>query len=414
MTRCVNIDWLEVYALEPVQEPRNADYFRGVGWDVHEREYGTPMYNEMFTLYDDFGYAIFEVRRSPKSRADLGGIFEINGCHIRLSNRACYFDRCAELLQNFLLQHHYTFSRISRLDVCLDFKRFDSGDFPQQFVRRFMEGKYSKINQCELTAHGSDEWAGRVWNSLSWGHKKSMIKTRLYCKSLELQEVKDKPYIRQAWFLAGLVDNPLTCTQHNPDGSIYKPSIWRLEFQISSSVKRWFVVHPEGNEKKYLSVRHVLDRYYTRAQLIALFDSLQRHYFHFKYYDSHQRKDRCKDKVLFNFRENDTIYKIERSQVASVNQPGYSDKVLLKRLIRYREEHQFDEPLREAANVIIDTLQEQSMRFSTSTPFSREQLTALRLAIAQRLQEKTGASTSAQAELFEKIKSTLDKIFLEK
>lgn len=411
MNRCVNIDWLEVYALEPLSEPRNADYFRNAGWNVSERDYGTPMYNEMFTLADEFGYSIFEVRRSPKSRQDLGGLFDINGCHIRLSNRACYFDRCAEMLQNFLLQHGYVFSRISRMDVCLDFKRFDSGDYPQQFVRRFMEGKFSKINQCELTAHGSDQWAGRVWNSLSWGHKKSMIKTRLYCKSLELAEVKDKPYIRQAWFLSGLVDNPINCTQHNPDGSIYKPDIWRLEFQISSSVKRWFVIHPDGDEKKYYSIRHVLDRYFTREQLITLFDSLQRHYFHFKHYDSHQRKDRCKDKVLFNFRENDTIYKIERANVASTNVPGYSDKVLLKRLIQYRDQHQFDSSLREAANIIIDTLQTQAMRFSTATPYSNDQLRALQIAIAERIRDRCQDPAAIQQQVLQILRNSDIKIF---
>lgn len=411
MNRCVNIDWLEVYALEPISQPRDADYFRRVGWSVVEREYGTPMYHEMFTLDDQFGYAIFEVRRNPKSRQDLGGLFDINGCHIRLSNRACYFDRCAEILQNFLLEHHYTFSRISRLDVCLDFKRFDSGDFPQQFVRRFMEGKYSKINQCELTAHGSDQWAGRVWNSLSWGHKKSMIRTRLYCKSLELTEVKDKPYIRQAWFLSGLVDNPISCTQHNPDGSVYKPSIWRVEFQVSSSVKRWFVIHPDGNENKYYSVRHVLDRYFTREQLITLFDSLQRHYFHFKYYDSHQRKDRCKDKVLFNFRENDIIYKIERSQVASTSVQGYADKVLLKRLIRYRDDHQFNAGLRDAAQVIIDTLEEQTQRFSTSTPYSRDQVKALQIAIAERIRQRCQDPVLMQQHILDVLRNSDINIF---
>lgn len=413
MQRCCNIDWLEVYALEPISEPRNAEYFRSCGWQVLERAYGTPMYNEMMTLIDEHGFAIFEVRRSPKSRADKGGLFDINGMHLRLTNRACYFENCAQMMQEFMLQHRITFSRISRIDVCLDFKRFDSGDFPQQFIRRFMQGKFSKINQCELTAHGTDNWSERVWNSLSWGHRKSMIKTRLYCKSLELEQVKDKPYIRQAWFASGLVDNPLTCTQHNPDGSEYAPRIWRLEFQISSSVKRWFVIHPDGDESKYRSIRHTLDMYFTKPQILAVFDSLQQHYFHFKYYDSHQRKDRCKDKVLFRITENDTHYKIERANVASTATPNHADEVLLRRMRQYREEHQFDAVQRTAAQTIIDALEEQSLRYTTSTPYSREQLTALRLAIAQRIANKTNSPASLQREILEEIHNLTDKLFLE-
>ena len=414
MSRCINIDWLEVYALEPITEPRNAEFFRSEGWEVNEREYGTPMYHEMFTLVDVHGYAVYEIRRNPKSRNTTGGLFDINGCHVRLTNRACYFEEAAKMLHEFLLQYRISFSRISRLDVCLDFKRFDSHDYPEQFIRRFMEGKFSKINQAELTAHGRDDWGGRCWNSLSWGRRKSMIRTRLYCKSLELEQVKDKPYIRQAWFAAGLVDNPITCIQHNPDGTTYKPNIWRLEFQISSSVKRWFEINPEGNENKIHSIRHTLECYYTREQLLTVFDSLQRHYFHFKYYDSHQRKDRCRDKMLFDFGKNRTFYKIARDDIASTATPNHADQVLLNRLRKYQQEHQFDNQQRTAAQVIIEALEDQKLRYTTSTPFSRERLTALRLAIAERLAGRSASPLSLEREIHETIQLTLDKLFLER
>lgn len=414
MKRCVNIDWLEVYALEPIDSKRNADYFRSVGFTVIEREYGTPMYHEMFTLEDSCGYPVIEVRRNPKSTRDKGGLFDINGCHIRLTNRTCYFDHAAQFLDEFLLQHSFMFSRISRLDVCLDFKRFDSHDYPQQFLKRYLEGKYSKINQARISAHGEDQWSTRNWNSISWGSSKSMIKTRLYNKSQELREVHDKPYIRQSWFASGIVDNPITCIQHNPDGSIYKPDIWRLEFQISSSVKRWYVIHPDGDENKYLSVHHTLDRYYTRKQIQQCIEGLIRHYFHFKYYDSGQRKDRCRDKVLFYFGDQDTYYQIARDKLASSATPAHADQVLLNRLRRYQLEHQFDETQRTASQVIIDSLEDQQLRFTTATPYSREQLTALRLAIARRIAGKTGQPLALQREIMEAIDTTIDEIWIER
>lgn len=384
MTRCVNIDWLEVYALEPISDRRDAEFFRRDGWLVHEREYGTPMYHEMFTLTNHHDFTLFEIRRNPKSRNTQGGLFDINGCHIRCTNRACYIEGIAKILQDFMLRYNFVFSRISRIDLCLDFKRFDSHDYPQSFVRRFMEGKYSKINQCVLTAHGTDNWNGRVWNSLSWGQRKSMIRTRFYCKSLELQEVKDKPYIRQAWFAAGLIQNPLTLEQLNPDGTVYVPQIWRLEFQISSSVKRWFTIHPDGNDKVYRSIRHTLDMYTTRQQLLNVFASLTQHYFHFKYYDSTKRKDRCRDKDLFFFTDADTHYKIERENVANVATVDYADRVLLRRLEYYQSTHSFNRELVSAAQVIIDALKEQSLRFTTAEPFSRERLLQLQEAISTR------------------------------
>ena len=411
MERCVNIDWLEVYALEPLSVPRNADYFRLRGWEVNEREYGTPMYNEMFTLVDHRGFDYIEIRRSPKSKKDFGGLFDINGCHIRLSNRTCYYEGAAELLHNFLLEHSFTFSRISRIDLCIDIRIFDSRDLPKQFVRRFMEGKYSKINQCELTAHGTDEWAGRVWNSLSWGKRKSDIRTRFYCKSLELQQVKDKPYIRQAWFASHLVDNPVTMLRTNPDGTSYRPDIWRLEFQISSAVKRWFTIRPDENNGQYQSIRNTLDCYFTRRQLIAYIDSLQRHYFHFKYYESGRRKDRCRDKVLFNFTENDTIYKIDRDNVAGTASPSYADQVLLTRIQRYQEEHHMNKDLYAATQVIIDALNEQKLRFSTAQPFSRTHMQALQLAIAERLVGRVTNPVALERQINALIDHTLNQIF---
>ena len=51
-TRCINVDWLEVYALEPIDQPHNADYFRACGFEVMQRDYGTRIYEEMFKFLD--------------------------------------------------------------------------------------------------------------------------------------------------------------------------------------------------------------------------------------------------------------------------------------------------------------------------------------------------------------------------
>ena len=208
MSRCVNIDWLECYCLEDaIGFPHNADYFRAKGWEVVEREYGTPMYREMFTLYDHYGEPFVEVRRSPKSDGRTNGIFDSYSSHVRLANRTCYMNQAARILDRFLDENGFHFQRISRIDICLDFERFDFGDDPQKFIQRFMAGRYSKINQANISAHGLDQWDGRFWNSLSWGSKSSMVTTKLYNKTMELRQVHDKPYIRQAWQAAGLVDD---------------------------------------------------------------------------------------------------------------------------------------------------------------------------------------------------------------
>ena len=336
VTRCVNLDWLEVYVIEDIRlYPCNADFFRKDGWEVRERDYGTRVYKEMFTLYDIHGEPFIEIRREPFSLESRDhGFFQRESCHIRFTNYTCYRPRCIDLLREFLTRYNYTFRKIYRLDICLDFTHFDKGDDPCKFVHRYMRGVYSKVNQANLAAHGSDQWSGRVWSSLSWGKPKSMVSTKMYNKSLELEQVHDKPYIRQAWFECGLVDDPINMTKKQKDGTVIKPNVWRVEFSIKSSAQKWFVIEKQTGKKGKIGMPHTLDVYDTPAKLLTVFASLAQHYFHFKHYDENTRKDRCKDKILFDFSPLDTFYKVDR--LASHSPKSKGTERLIALLTNYR------------------------------------------------------------------------------
>ena len=165
--RCVNIDWLEVYALEPIEEPHTPEWYRAKDLDVSERDYGTRLYEQMFTIIDRHGYRLLEVRRKPKQTPDQNAILPPNACHIRLCNRTYYSSNAVAIMQEFLKNYDLQFSRIYRIDVCLDFEKFDSGDMPARFVYRYMKGAYSKINQSNLAAHGRDPLAPKSITSPS-------------------------------------------------------------------------------------------------------------------------------------------------------------------------------------------------------------------------------------------------------
>lgn len=383
--RCINIDWLEVHCLEPFDAPRTPEFFQRIGWDVSVRPYGTRFYTQMFTLLFPDGERFLEIRRAPSSSNSKSAaqFFEPNSVSIRLCNRTCYFKGCAKMLQEFIDQYGFEFRRISRIDIALDFEKFDSGDDPQKFLHRYLNGAYSKINQGNIRAHGKDLWDGREWNSLAWGSPKSQIGTKFYCKSLEIREAKDKPYIRQAWASAGLVADFIQLTKLGADGTWYKPTIWRVEFSIMSSVKRWFVMeHDElGNPKKQ-SVPNILPYYYSDTQLLNVFASLASHYFHFKHFEAGQRKDRCRDKVLFKFTEQDTFYKIEK--VATERPKDRAVQLLINRLKAYRETH-FDKAIRNAVDVLIDQLHEELLRKSAVRPYDTDEVGILRQLIALRI-----------------------------
>lgn len=407
--KCVNIDWLEVFCLEdPIGYPHDANYFRKCGWQIEEREYGTPVYHEMFTLIDHFGEKYLEIRRKPKSdKKTLHGLFDPYSCHVRLCNRTCYFTECAAILSRFLELHGLHFQRISRLDLCLDFERFDFGDYPNEFIKRYFKGKFSKINQANINAHGADSWAERTWNSVSWGSKNSMVVTRFYCKSEELAQVKDKPYIRQAWKVCGLIDDVDNMTKISPKGKAYKPSIWRVEFQIKSGTKKWFVIEDyNGDRKRLQSIHHTLDDYFTRAQLLDRFYSLAHHYFHFKHFVKNKRKNLCKDKKLFDYTQINNFYSIE--SVATAKPKNNVLESLLLKLLTYRDTH-LRPDIFKACNVLIESIETERARNNLTIPWNMDEVEALRLVIAKRLKDHSRPLSvdMEEAKQFVQIQKTL-------
>lgn len=397
MTRCINLDWLEVFCFE-IGEPHDADFFRRAGFVVDERDYGTRIYNQMFTLMGDDGHPLLEVRRSPKSL-----LMPQQATHLRLVNRSCYFDNAADVMAEFIDRYNYTFQRISRVDICLDFVRFDDNTLPRVFMQRYMRGKFSKINQANIRAHGSDNWTGRVWNSVSWGSPSSMIGTKFYNKTLELYDPKTdsfgKPYIRYAWFEAGLIDNIDRCTLNNE-----QQEIWRVEFSIKSSVKRWSVIELDGKSKHYQSLHNTLDCYDCKDKLLTMFAALQQHYFHFKRYVMGQRKDRCPDRRLFNFNIAQTLVKPEHPETLSQRKPDAQLLNLIKNLRNYILVADSMEA-RHLSTQLLGLLERLQLRQELENPASYRELIALQTLMQRRVNgEPNQTYESILAEVAEYLK----------
>lgn len=379
--RCCNIDWLEVFVFEPIDVPHDADFFRENGYTVHERAYGTRVYRQMFILDDSWGQPAIEIRRDPVSGESDGGILPPNACHIRLTNHACYYNNSGQFLLDFLNRWGYCFQRISRIDVCLDFIRFDSMDYPDKFVRRYLQGKYRKINQGKIHVHGDDTWHGQTYNSVSWGSKRSQVSTKLYNKSLELREVHDKPYIKQAWFESFLVAHPFDCYVLDRKGKKHYPNIWRLEFSIQSSVKGWYRIEEDGHARHIHSFRNNLEEWATREKCLEKFFSLVPHYFRFKYYDPNTRKDRCLDKKLFNPDENLSVYHIDRIANTATPMPL---EARLKRLLQMYREKKVDLDVRHAVDVLITAIEDDGFVHTLPSSFTRADILTMQRIIAAR------------------------------
>lgn len=428
ISRCINLDWLECYVLEDyIGYPHNAEYFRAQGFRVQEREYGTPVYKEMFTVYSyEDDQPLIEVRRDPKSAIgkQVNGVLDQMAAHVRLTNRSCYLPNAAAIMQQFLEQYGFHFQRISRVDLCLDFEVFDYGDKPATFMDRYFRGKYAKINQANIRANGRDMWDGRLWNSVAWANPKSMIGTKFYNKTMELEQKADKPYIRQAWRAAGLVDDDLRLVKFERDGSERKVDVWRVEFSIKSSTRKWFVIEDcSGRKTQLRSKPNTLDMYQSKETMLDLFFSLTEHYFHFKRVEylksskgvaadalgtvstdyttdlalryqqerKRQRKDRCSDKLLFRTNAKSTFYKLER--IATVSKPDAKLRKLEAMLIAYREENYKPEVFK-ACNVLLEELEKAIRTASLAYPWPASELSIIRLLIGKRIRDKSNSLTA--------------------
>lgn len=412
MTRCINIDWLEVYAHE-IQDniERNAAFYESRGLQVECRPYGTRQYEEMFTIMDEWNEKWIEIRRKPKGLQTQTGfsLLDEGSCHVRLCNRTCYSMNPAQIMIQFCEQYGLIISRISRLDICLDFEKFDSGDEPQKFINRYLQGRYSKINQANIRANGKDLWDGRAWNSLSWGAEKSQVTTKIYNKTLELAERKDKPYIRQAWASAGLITDFVEMTKQKPDGTTYKPQIWRLEFSIKSSVKKWYVIEDvHTSKRKIRSIHHTLEEYQTKDQLMQHFAGLCGHYFFFKHFQQGQRKDRCKDKTLFDFSQVNTFYEVQH--IATAKTPSCALQTLKSRLLNYRLTHSIGAEA-EAIDAVLNIIRTDELHNAASSPENLTELMLMQSIISRAIAKKPCQSIEDERKFIESIVNLQHRLF---
>lgn len=418
--RCINLDWLEVYCLESNDHyPCNAEYFRNQGYNVKERDYGTRVYKEMFTICNDVGDPLIEIRRNPASgNSDFQGLVP-ESTHIRLPNWMLYYGSPIDFLRDFLVRHEYIFKRIYRIDIAYDFEYFDSGDQPKRFAQRYFKGVYRKINQAEIHPHGEDRWTEFEWNSIKWGSPSSMVTTKLYDKTLELRKGKtDKPWIKTAWMVAGLIDNPATMAKRNSQGEWYQPEIWRVEFSMMSAADGWIVLDwVNGKRQKKQTIPHRLNMFDSPDKLWKRFQDLAYNYFHFKVQEykkprtgiaaralgsildesklEPQRKDRCRDKILFYWDKGHEFCRL--SAAPSESRPHKDDMALMRKLQLYKNYHA-DHDIRQACDVLIHEIERvESLRF---IPYGDN---AERRALQIALQRKIGGDERSVLALMEEI-----------
>ena len=190
-------------------------------WQSYEG--GTNVWNHRRVLYNDTGEKVFTLLSSPKS-----GLIQSNSALMEISNEWLYHGLGVKGCMDLLLKSvPYGVTGISRVDLAMDF-------VPDQHQQAVIEGLASGAMYVQGKRSGSgfwsvnwDKWMPSQWvgrkipHCLSWGHKTSSVKWKLYYKSKELRDGAgglgyDKPYIVDVWRDVGFDET----------------NVWRLEVSI--------------------------------------------------------------------------------------------------------------------------------------------------------------------------------------
>lgn len=348
MKRCINIDWLQLYCIEQFGYALSSALVSH-NFTVMNKGLKTRHFQEMLEVYRD-GYKIFEIQHLPysiKNSKTGNGVWYPGACLIKLDNRQCYETDCVSKLCDILLSLNITIKSISRLDICSDFQYFDNGLKPENLIKNFLKEIYWKCGTANFTVIGNQKQKNS-YEYIRFGSGNSPINCYLYNKTKELADVKEKPYIRDAWASAGYDETK---------------DVWRLEFSLKSDAKHMIICDSVilKNGKDYYNkttgeilecsaivkedargtLREIIpinistiDR---RDEVMRLWNKLAAHYFVFKHNDGKTIKRNAKKVELFNIQTCDTNCALIR--LTDAIESGRMEKIVQNYLHKMSDEN---------------------------------------------------------------------------
>lgn len=307
--RCINIDWLQVYGR--CGDSRYLELkLKSIGYKIECHDQSTRHFKTWITATrpgDKFSYA--EITYNPFSTIEAsGGIFHADACIVKLSNRYCYEPECVNKFREFLSSWDFSLISVSRLDICCDLEYFDNRMLPSTLIKGYFSCLYWKMRPTKSKSI-QDQYTDIRHSYISFGDGTTPVSVKMYNKSLEMEQVKSKPYIKDAW---------KECRIGN------KRDVWRLELSIKPDRKN--MINKEYGDIVELKIGNID----TPNKLMETFFRYQQHYFKFKVNDGKTKKKNAKILELFHLEQNVKNYTPLR--LTSVECTGRTDKMILARM----------------------------------------------------------------------------------
>lgn len=236
---CISVDWFEVCCYgAPIEQGMHV--VNDMQYQVVDQEKSTRVFKKLYKVTHR-GLDYFYVQQEPISSALKKGL-----TLVKVANRVLYSEKYVSLLLDFLKAFGLHYKGMSRLDIAYDCNYFFNGRSPKKFLHNYIckpleerGGIFLANVKKHVTFFEKSISSNTQYSYVKFGMGTGGRSAYMYDKSLELREVKDKPWIRKMWADNGLIDDD-------------KTHVWRSEISIKAQGKQLlnldtgalFALHP--------------------------------------------------------------------------------------------------------------------------------------------------------------------------
>lgn len=216
---CISVDWLQVCCYSNnLAYLLNNDYYNKVDSLPYWLEL-QPLETRSFARFirvhikvgNDWRYCA-DILAVPRS-----SMLNSNIVLVKIHNRFLYCQNYINLLYDICATFKLSIKGLTRLDLCYDCNSFHGGLKPHKFIKEFVTAEFDspryiyKVGAKQFRVYGGKSVSSATkFSGIEFGSGKSSKRCYIYDKTRELEEVKDKPWIRQYWQENGLISDEKT------------------------------------------------------------------------------------------------------------------------------------------------------------------------------------------------------------
>lgn len=306
----ISIDWFQISVFIDINQWKNIEKL--LFYNIKKENYSTKIFRNVYTISDGRqNKNIATITTNPNSP-----IIKNNLAILKFDNWLLYQNYCKEYILQFLKDFNLVFNSISRIDICNDFNYFNYRKTdPSKFIKNFLNNKIVKIRRSKGQVY-FEQGDKLDFQYIKFGSGTSRICSYIYNKTKELDQVKEKPYIREFW-----KKNKLSGT------------IWRCEFRIQNfdfiliDSETGEIINYNGNLSGLNSI-DILDNGFE------LFYALSNHYLKFKIAGVDSNKSRLNEFKLFENPNQKLFKKVYNDNIES----SRAEKIFIKKLYELNNE----------------------------------------------------------------------------